>query len=92
MMSIANLKFILCSLALMLLSFTANADTFRANVQTTNPRGDKLFIQFELSYKVSADNSISGKLKNFTVKGPCIRADGADIIEAIDFYNNALAY
>ncbi len=91
-MSIANLKFILCSLALMLLSFTANADTFRANVQTTNPRGDKLFIQFELSYKVSADNSISGKLKNFTVKGPCIRADGADIIEAIDFYNNALAY
>ena len=71
---------------------TANADTFRANVQTTNPRGDKLFIQFELSYKVSADNSLSGKLKNFTVKGPCIRADGADIIEAIAFYNNALAY
>ena len=80
----ANSKFILFSLSLMLLSFTANADTFKANVETTNKRGDKVFIQYELSYTVSADNTISGKIKNFTIKGPCVQAAGADIIGKIE--------
>ena len=80
----ANSKFILFSLSLMLLSFTANADTFKANVETTNQRGNKVFIQYELSYTVSADNTISGKIKNFTIKGPCIQAAGSDIIGKIE--------
>jgi hypothetical protein len=83
-MSIANLKIFVCSVALMLLSSTANADTFRANIQTTTPKGLSIYIQYELNYTVSADNAISGKLKNFTQKGPCIRADGADIIGKIE--------
>ena len=80
----ANSKFILFSLSLMLLSFTANADTFKANVETTNKRGDKVFIQYELNYTVSADNTISGKIKNFTIKNPCVQAAGADIIGKIE--------
>lgn len=83
-MSIANLKIFVCSVALMLLSSAANADTFRADIQTTTPKGSSIYIQYELNYTVSADNAISGKLKNFTQKGPCIRADGADIIGKIE--------
>jgi len=80
----ANLKLILCSFALVLLSTTANAETFRATVQTTSLKGSSLIIQYELDYTVSADNSLSGKLKNFTQKNPCLRPDGNDITGKIE--------
>ena len=83
-MSIANSKFVLLSFVLTLLSSTASAETFRANVQTTTLSGSSVLIQYELNYTVSADNSLSGKLKNFTQKNQCLRADGNDITGKIE--------
>ncbi|MBZ1349163.1 hypothetical protein KZZ10_00760 [Alcaligenaceae bacterium LF4-65] len=83
-MSIANSKFVLFSFALMLLSSTASADTFRANVQTTTLKGHSILIQYELKYTVSADNIVSGKLKNFTQKNPCLQSEGNDITGKIE--------
>ncbi len=83
-MSIASSKSVLCGFALMLLSAVASADTFRANVQTTTLNGSSIYIQYELTYTVSADNTLSGKLKNFTQKNPCLQPGGNDITGKID--------